>query len=563
MTTNGNWLERLDAATEYRDLQAIFSELVKEVQAATNGPQLAESIDEAIRRIEQERARDQNELAMHEQEYAAFKNQQSGITGWFKRHLPFTETRRMDRQHRDSVADQHAEILADNLFIARAQMLKQRLLPPEFRRLGKRPDQWRNSLSNSESIDRLQSYGTVIVSLSQELTNSEQFTQAIRVEINAFRDAAFASDESRQSQKSDIKAATEELKTLEIEIKDERGLLEAAVQRAGMLVSEELSLHDSAYYLVMQRVDHLKVATELAKRSADTASGLTDMLSTLGKQSEQADKLDRDQTDLVVRGEQVKNDLQSAKARLTPAEQQCVSMAVHYDESKRRADQAEAGLSAASKIYEQHRASSAGDASNSINPSNPVFAEYQKLEQDRAAATDALRIASAPFDLAKSYRDEVKQSVNKLEADLRSIDSAKNELSRQQQNTANTCNILRDKIPMAIGEFEPLLDEYFGALEPLEWESHVMKLNRTLQWKNALSSSFDQPRHDWRNVSTPSSFNASETERLFQSVTEAIKKDQQELKRQLEADEKRRKDSWTRRCHELIGSEAARLVCGI
>ena len=114
--------------------------------------------------------------------------------------------------------------------------------------------------------------------------------------------------ESRQSQKSDIKAATEELKTLEIEIKDERGLLEAAVQRAGMLVSEELSLHDSAYYLVMQRVDHLKVATELAKRSADTASGLTDMLSTLGKQSEQADKLDRDQTDLVVRGEQVKND---------------------------------------------------------------------------------------------------------------------------------------------------------------------------------------------------------------------------------------------------------------
>ena len=62
-------------------------------ESASDGESLAQSIDEAIRRIEQERIRDEDELKQFEQQYAQFRDQQSGVVGWFKRHIPFTATR--------------------------------------------------------------------------------------------------------------------------------------------------------------------------------------------------------------------------------------------------------------------------------------------------------------------------------------------------------------------------------------------------------------------------------------------------------------------------------------
>ena len=99
--SDSNWLERLNGATEYRDLQVAFSDLSAQARVATDGEQLASSIDEAIRRIELERLRDEDELQEFEQEYEQFRNQQSGVVGWFKRHIPFTETRRQEKQHKE------------------------------------------------------------------------------------------------------------------------------------------------------------------------------------------------------------------------------------------------------------------------------------------------------------------------------------------------------------------------------------------------------------------------------------------------------------------------------
>ena len=139
MASAPDWLDRLSGATDYRQLQTVFSEIVSVARGAGEQPELAHSIDEAIRRLEEERARAEVELRDVQTQYESFKQQQSGVIGWFKRHIPFTATRRKELGHRDVVSEQQAEILADNLVIARAQMLKEQFLTAEHRQLGRRP----------------------------------------------------------------------------------------------------------------------------------------------------------------------------------------------------------------------------------------------------------------------------------------------------------------------------------------------------------------------------------------------------------------------------------------
>ena len=128
MATHRSWLDVLQNATSYRELQNVFSQMVLEASSTDDAPALAASIDEAIRRIEEERVRDASQLENVASEYDSFKQQQSGVIGWFKRKLPFTETRKQELGHRGAVSDQQAEVLADNFVIARAQMLKEQIL---------------------------------------------------------------------------------------------------------------------------------------------------------------------------------------------------------------------------------------------------------------------------------------------------------------------------------------------------------------------------------------------------------------------------------------------------
>ncbi len=123
--TNGanmspQWLERLNQATEYRDLQSVFAEIAADARSVTDSAQLAASIDEAIYRIQRESLRDEQELAALRGEYETFKQQHKGVIGWLKRHIPFTETRRREKHHTQTVSVQEAEVLADNLIIALA-----------------------------------------------------------------------------------------------------------------------------------------------------------------------------------------------------------------------------------------------------------------------------------------------------------------------------------------------------------------------------------------------------------------------------------------------------------
>ena len=170
MSNQSSWLEKLASTTNYRELQAVFSQMATEARDASNTSELAASIDEAIHRIEQERLRDQSQMDVSKDDYDAFKQQQSGVIGWLKRKMPFTETRKQELHHRESVNEQRAEILADNFVIARAQMLKEAILPSQSRRMGQRIQDWRQKLIQHESILGIREYGNLLSELGRELS---------------------------------------------------------------------------------------------------------------------------------------------------------------------------------------------------------------------------------------------------------------------------------------------------------------------------------------------------------------------------------------------------------
>ena len=128
------------------------------------------------------------ELTEIQARYESFRGDHRGAIGWFKRHLPFSETRRADVQHRAEVADQAAEILADNLVIARAQMLKERLLPSADRRLGRRPAQWQTMLDRRPATEGLAS---ILKDLAAEREPSRTFVGLLEKDVEEFASANF------------------------------------------------------------------------------------------------------------------------------------------------------------------------------------------------------------------------------------------------------------------------------------------------------------------------------------------------------------------------------------
>ncbi len=559
MATDLSWLDRLGQATDYQQLQSIFSEIAFQARQSTDGPKLASSIDDAIRRIEHERARDQDELADQQQQYDEFKSQQSGVTGWFKRHLPFSETRKQERIHRDTVNDQQAEILADNLFIARCQILKQHLLPSDQRQLGLLPDQWRTRLRASESIDQLRAFGKLIVELTCESKTSKVFVQQVCDDIDAFQAASFSDKQSQQRQSEDVRTVRAELAVLDAEIKTEQSLQADAIKRAQELVSEELSMHDATYYSLLQRSKQLQVSREKLQPPMDSARQLSELFAARGKLSDEAAKSVRDQHDLQGRSERLRGELNAARQRHSQAAQHVADVSVHHDHAKRRYEQASAGWEAAKRIVDQHLATTTIDQA-SVAPTDPAVTEFNRLQQDRDAAQDAWRIAAAPYDLATTQRDKTKGDVDKLESDLRGLEYEITSLIKKLNDTERKLEHSADEIPAATSELEPLLNDYFVAIEPLEWQSLVTKLSRTLEWKSNLSSTMTHSRPRRFGVLPSPSPNSKETERFFQSIVTALSQDATELDRQRTTADQQRLAAWQRRCRELLDHDAAAVL---
>ena len=448
MNAERNWLTLLNGATNYVELQNAFDHMSADAQSTNNSDAMIASIDEAIRRIEQERARDQSELDGFEAEYDAFKQEQSGVVGWFKRKLPFTETRKKELGHRETLSDQQAEILADNFVIARAQILKERIAPPKLRKMGHKPNHWREEFLKYESPKSISDYGRVALELGNELLNVAAFLKTLQSDIDSFASARFSSDEDQKMSHAALKAAKDELKLLIDESYEKQSLKSAALVNIRDLLIKDLSEKDISFQQTNKLLLNLKDLLELHPRLANTLAQRLATTKTIVSKILERDKLPEQSAKLEQAIQLLKRQHDDAEQKRLQSVKDLDSPSQLYQAALsewQRADSAfkatktlyDAYLAEQSKQNSSNNAEVASDRDFETPGSSGVVAEYRRLEENAANAKRELESRTPPYERAKKDSDrltaEVKEIQNKLEthsADLKNLVDADSKLQQ-------------------------------------------------------------------------------------------------------------------------------------
>ncbi len=492
MSTEKEWLTLLDKATSYGDLQSAFNRMSVESQTADNGDSMAASIDEAIRRIEQERARDQAELDGFASQYAAFKQEQSGVIGWFKRKLPFTETRKQELGHRDTVNDQEAEILADNFVIARAQMLKERVVSTTLRRMGQQPSYWRSQLLSNDSLGTIREYGDVVHALGQELLVAKLFVDSVSSDIDAFSSAKFVNKEDQQRRNEDLIAARGELKALVDESQDKANLRTSGLGTLKRLLINELSEKDIDFRNTIQRLalirslqeKHPKVAKLIEERLATVKTIVAKWveIESLPARREKAEK------ELAI----LKRDLEAAEERRSRAASELEGPSQLYQAAFSESQQARSALNASKPLYdayiaEQNRASSnaaevTSESDFDILPSNSnVVSEYRKLEEVAIKSSQTLSQRTPVFEQAKRAHDnavrEAKAVRDKSEAQIVERKKIADQESELQQQVLKSTQSIESTFP----EFRAATASFLDDANKITWSNSLRVSVRSIQ----------------------------------------------------------------------------------
>lgn len=423
MSSPSSWLDRLNAAVDYRELQQLFSEIVAQAEAGSGGDQLAHSIDEAIRRLEHERARDEAELGEIRANYDSFKQENQGVVGWFKRHIPFTETRKQEVHHQSEVADQQAEILADNLVIARAQMIKERFLPSANRKLGRRPHEWQLQLEQQQSVTQLAEGAATLKDLAAEVTRSQAFLKALKADVEAFAGAHFASDEDRRRRDADLAAARHELSILEQEAKDETSLKQSGLKRLGGLVCDELLTNHAAFREDCGRLESLRGIDERWQQSHAAHARLVAAAGEISALAKTLQGLPGEIKQL--RDASAKLEGERMRANSQMAEKQAVfdQRRARYEEGSREVERTGLALQSANQFYAAYRAEQQVQQTMS-HPvevdatDSPVARQVRKAQMDAEIAQQTLREATPSYEAARKEAEAAKASLHQLDADL-------------------------------------------------------------------------------------------------------------------------------------------------
>ena len=463
MSDEKDWLTMLTNATTYGDLRIVFNRMDVESQTVGDGEALVASIDEAIRRIEQERSRDQAELDGFASQYDAFKQEQSGVIGWFKRKMPFTETRKQELGHRDALNDQTAEILADNFIIARAQMLKERVALPTFRRMGQWPTYWRSQFQQADSVYSIAEYGKIVSELGKELAVAKVFVDMVAVDIDGFAAAKFIQKEDQLRSQEDSIAARKELKALIDESQEKANLRNSALSRLKWLLMEDLSAKDSDFRSVNQRLTLLKGLLEkqplLAKSLEEHLAIAKALVAKMIERESIPEK--REKIEVALHG--LNREWEEAKRKRLKAFNELDGPSRLYQAAVAESQQAQAALKATKPLYdaylaEQNRTSSnaevTSDSDFEISTSN-VVTEYNRLENAATAAAQLLHQRTPLLEQAKRVHDlaikeskviqdrsdthtmELKKIVN-LEAEIQQ------QLLKLKQNAESTFSAFRN-----------------------------------------------------------------------------------------------------------------------
>ena len=476
MADNQGWLDVLQNATNYRELQSVFSQMAAEANATNDATTLAASIDEAIRRIEEERSRDKSELENFTAEYESFKQQQSGVIGWFKRKLPFTETRKQELEHRGTVGDQKAEILADNFVIARAQMLKERILQAPLRRMGNRPHKWRERLLQHDTVQEIRLYGSVAMELSSELMQSKVFVESVRVEIEAFSDAGFAEKEDRSRRDLDLLAARTEIKALDDENHEKESLRHNAVKRLGTLIQTELLASDPSFRTISERTDQLKEVVGHVSKTTKLVEERRSALATLVEKFGELESIPEKREAMQNSTNSLRRESENAEFRRSRAATDLIEPTNAYNAAVRDVNQSKAALDEAKAKHEtflaqQQTAEVTSDFEYGGTSSTEV--EYERQKNDANRANDSLKRLTPSFESAKRQVAVVSQEADairkKLELQQKEYDSLVEKEGQLKKWVASSYENLQRTDP----DFQQTMDRFSSLISNVSWlENH-------------------------------------------------------------------------------------------
>lgn len=560
--SSASLLDRLNQATSYAQLQEVFSELAAQAQSSPD-TELAHRIDEVVRRLQQERARDEQELREIQSRYESFQQQHQGVVGWFKRHIPFTETRRQEVEHRSEVADQQAEILADNLVIARAQMIKERLLPPADRKLGQRPEQWRPLIEAPQAGTDLMPLGTLLKDLASELERSGHFIRELKQDIDAFAGAEFKSEDDRRRHASDLAAARNELAVLQREVDDENALQKRGLAEVARRAAEELSRSSVPFQEDGARLKRLDAAEQRMKEAKDCVSRLHKQAQEAGAKAKQLLDLPAE----VQRAREAVLKLQAKhSAAAGPAESKAALFRTQRDQHDRARQDVESKrqlLASAQQFYDAWQAERQASGTAGVEAeTSPVAWRYQEAQTALEQAESELKRISGPYETALKEMEEAQKSVAAANKELE-------EGRRKVATLEEKAPQLRLELSTQIDCCQPLVASAAAALSAYIAASRELETGLRFQpqefaagtygWlgSEGLQRSFgdallgglaDYPRHQ-----------------QAMAIVERLTKWQESVEGKISQEQKvareRRDGLWRRRCREVLGDALTEAAC--
>lgn len=560
------WLDRLDRATNYRELQEIFSEIAATAQSGGEHADLARTIDEAVRRLEAERTSDERDLQEIQSRYDSFRQENKGVVGWFKRHIPFTTTRREEGEFKGDLAQQAAEILADNLVIARAQMLKERFFSPDNRKLGQRPPDWRIRMEAAAADRELAPLGQALKDLDGELERSRAFLSALKHDFDAFADAAFKAPEDRQRRDADLAAARQEVSELTQEVDVEVALKQSGLKQLGARVVAELDATDATFHADGQQVDKLRGVLARTDEARTSFGNLITAAAPLAKLVEEMKEIPAKMQELRQSLTQLEHKCMESNADVNKKATIFAERSSEFEAAQRDVEQTRQLLASAQQFYDAWQAECRANQTNSPPAEEPSESPmWRRLSEAKAAASAAqarLTNATPPFERAKK--------------DAEAAQSAAQELTKQLDVKRDSLQGLERRTPLLKLELIASVDR-----TQVAFAAAATGFGAYLARERAMSAAPYHPQelgtgsHGWlgsHGLEHTLSEALVQAERDYQRHLQAMQvlnlasrwlDDQRKAADQERAVAQERRDAaWKRRCRELLGDPLANAACG-
>lgn len=551
MSLTAQWLARLSSATGYDELQDVFAAMAADARTTDEPEALAGSIDEAIERLRRERARDEDELKAYEAEYAEFKEEQSGVVGWFRRRLPFTETRRQEKEHKAEVADQEAEVLADNFVIARAQMLKENLLPPQRRRLGLDPAEWERRLAAQDAVERLKAYGEALGALGRDLPTGRAFVAQLDAEIDAFAGAKFSAEADRRRKKADLAGARQELAALSGELKRKEDLRSEGVKRLRELVTSDLEANDAGYQALARRVTGLEGAVAQAEAVARSLADLQEAIGKLKGTAELLATVEGKRRELAREEGRLRAQSEAAERERLEAAGYVAEHATRADASKNVLRRAQEALAAAQCAHEAHVASTGQvelPEGAAFETSSPAAAGLARAQQALEEAQASHRTASAPYEAARTEAEKAERAAREAAEKLARLAREEEALAKEERRLRSDLEAGQGAVRPHLRETPDLVGTYVRTLESLDRRSGFQESRDRFVSRTRFELAGEEPVPE-----EPSALQAA-AERL-EALRKTAAGDQDALDEDLRRERLRVEAAFTQRCHDVLGGD--------